>query len=65
MIMKSVETLVDERTIGSEFRKFRSKFRYERKQNLHFPYLDMKKKNQNQNLYLPYFSRVNILSKLF
>lgn len=61
MIMKSVETLVDERTIGSE--KFGSNLDMKKNQNLHFPYLDMKKKTQN--LYLPYFSRVNILSKLF
>lgn len=63
MIMKSVETLVDERTIGSE--NFGANLDMKKNQNLHFPYLDMKKKPQNQNLYLPYFSRVNILSKLF
>lgn len=61
MIMKSVETLVDERTIGSE--NFGANLDMKKNQNLHFPYLVMKKKNQN--LYLPFFSRVNILSKLF
>lgn len=42
MIMKSVETLVDERTIGSE--KFGANLDMKKNQNLHFPYLDMKKK---------------------
>lgn len=44
MIMKSVETLVDERTIGSE--KFGANLDMEKNQNLHFPYLDMKKKTK-------------------
>lgn len=56
MIMKSVETLVDERTIGSE--KFGANLDMKKNQNLHFPYLDMKKNPK-------FFSRVNILSKLF
>lgn len=61
MIMKSVETLVDERTIGSE--NFGANLDMKENKIYIFPYLDMKKKTQN--LYLPYFSRVNILSKLF
>lgn len=53
MIMKSVETLVDERTIGSE--NFGANLDMKKKPKSTFSIFRYEKKNQNQNLYLPYF----------
>lgn len=63
MIMKSVETLVDERTIGSE--KFGANLDMKKNPKSTFSIFRYEKKKPKPKFIFAIFSRVNILSKLF